>query len=125
MEQVSLYQLSISILLIGWLVALVAVWVRYDGFPHRKYILTAVLIWPFLLVDEWLRLSGYFASFHFLIGSFQFITPIVAATLVLCVRSVTQEKSASTTLWFFLPAVLLFAGQLPFILMTESFKSND
>lgn len=122
MEQVSLYQLSISILLIGWLVALVAVWVRYDGFPHRKYILIAVLIWPFLLVDEWLRLSGYFASFHFLIGSFQFITPIVAATLVLCVRSVTQEKSASTTLWFFLPAVLLFAGQLPFILMTESFK---
>lgn len=122
MEELSLYQLSISILLIGWLVALVAVWIRYDRFPHNKLILAAVIIWPFLLADEWLKLSGYFATFHFLIGSFQFVTAVVAALLVLSVRQMTQEKPAKNTIWFFLPAVLLLAGQFPFVVMPTAFK---
>ncbi|GAA6182862.1 MULTISPECIES: helix-turn-helix transcriptional regulator [Alteromonadaceae] len=113
MGDMSLYQIAISSMLVGWFIGLILVWVRYEQFPHAKLILTAILVWPLLLLDEWLKLSGYQSQLNFLVGSSPFFSALIIACLVLSIRQLTLAKFANNNVLFFIPTVLLLAGQLP------------
>lgn len=122
MNDMSLYQLSISAMLVGWFVALMLVWVRYERLPHGNFVLTGIVLWPFILTDEWLKLAGYSQVFHFIAGAFQFVPAVIAATIVLSVRKITSEHIAKNHILFFIPAILMIAGQIPFMLLPVEAK---
>ncbi|WJG09033.1 helix-turn-helix domain-containing protein [Aliiglaciecola sp. LCG003] len=122
MDNMSLYQITIIVMLVGWFVALILIWVRFDSYPHGKLMLTGILLWPLLMIDEWLKLSGYFTALSFLIGLFQFVPAIIAATLVLSVRRLTVEKVAANHLLFFLPAVIMLVAQIPVMILPTQDK---
>ncbi|MFA3791623.1 helix-turn-helix transcriptional regulator [Aliiglaciecola sp. SL4] len=113
MGEMSLYQIAISSMLIGWFIGLILIWVRYGQFPHAKLILVAILLWPLLLLDEWLKLSGYESQLSFLVGTSQFFSAIIIACVVLSIRQLTIAKFANNNILFFIPCLLLIAGQLP------------
>ncbi|GAA0854263.1 helix-turn-helix transcriptional regulator [Aliiglaciecola litoralis] len=122
MDEASLYQISISTLLVGWFIALILVWVRYDRLKHGKLLLTAILLWPLMLTDEWLKLSQMHDGLSFLIGTTQFVPVIIAATLLLSIRQLTIKKYANNGMLFFIPALLLAAGQWPLLMLPEETK---
>ncbi|MDO6692257.1 helix-turn-helix transcriptional regulator [Aliiglaciecola sp. 3_MG-2023] len=113
MDEMSLYQIAISSMLVGWFIGLILIWVRYGQFPHAKLALVALLLWPFLLLDEWLKLSGYESQLSFLVGASQIFSAIIAACLVLSIRKLTLTKFANNNVLFFIPCLVLLAGQLP------------
>jgi AraC-like DNA-binding protein/uncharacterized membrane protein len=122
MAELTLYQISISMLLVGWLTVLVLVWVRYDRLPHNKWLLAATLFWPLVLMDEWLKLSATHDSLASLIGTMQFVPAIIAALLLLSIRTITVKHQANNRMWFFLPAVIMIVVQLPMMILATEIK---
>ncbi|GAC16796.1 hypothetical protein GLIP_4185 [Aliiglaciecola lipolytica E3] len=122
MGDMSLYQIAISTMLVGWFVGLILMWVRYEQFPHASLLLTAIIFWPLMLLDEWLKLSGYQEPLHFLIGSSQFVSALIAACLLLSIRKITTAFVAKNNALFFIPTLLLVAGQFPLLLLAPDVR---
>lgn len=122
MQNMNLYQLCLSGLMLLWLAAVVLVWVRFDKLKHGKYMLICTLLWPLILMDEWIKSSGMLMSLNFLIGMCQFVPALIAGLLALSVRKVTLEKRPSNGFLYYMPTLLIVAGQIPLLLMSASGK---
>ena len=122
MTSLNPYQIVLTGLLLGWLVAITLIWVRFDSLKQGRLVLIGVFVWPLLLADEWLKLSGYFTSMSFVAGLFQFVPAIIAAIIALAVRKLTLEKPVAVSLVYFVPAALLVFAQIPFVLLPYAQK---
>lgn len=105
-----------------WLIPLVLIWVRFDSMPHASQVLLAVLLLPFIMLDEILRFSGALESFPFLIGAFQFMPVLLAAMVYMAMHKMLLEKPISYKWFHYGVALLFFVAQIPFMLMPDAVK---
>lgn len=99
-----------------WLLPLVSMWVRFDQFPHARYLLLSIILWPALLFEELLRAYGGWESWAFIIGLFQFVPVVMAALLLLCITQLVDSKTTIKPTKYFLPAVIVLVGQIPLLI---------
>lgn len=105
-----------------WLIPLVLIWVRYDSMPHASSVLFAILILPFVMLDEVLRFSSALESFPFLIGMFQFTPVLLASVTYMAMHKMLIEHPLNfKVLHYVLPALFFFA-QVPFMLLPDDTK---
>lgn len=119
----STYQFVLVSLLLGWIVPLAGIWVRYDRFPHSNMLIAAILIWPMTLMDEVLRAFGQGQSGIFLAGLFQFSPVLICAFVIHSV--LVMVKSEPGRVWhLYLPALVVALGQVPLLILPEATKSH-
>jgi AraC-like DNA-binding protein len=112
------YQLIVAVLLLAWLIPLTIIWLRFEKLPHANQMLFGVLIWPCLLMDEFLRAFGLSHSWIFMAGVFQFIAPIIVALIYLSLRQLLIDRPFNNSVMFYLPSVLVLISQIPFLVLT-------
>ncbi|BDX05565.1 hypothetical protein MACH26_10860 [Planctobacterium marinum] len=112
----------LSLGFILWLIPLVLIWVRYDNMPHASNVLFAILLLPFVMLDEILRFSGLLPEFPFLIGVFQFIPVLLAAQVYLAMHNMLIEKPVHNKWVHKAIATFFFVAQVPFLLFSDEAK---
>lgn len=122
MGEMSIFQLVFTTLIISWLAAVILIWMRYDKLPHGKFLLASILLWPLMLVDEWLKFSGLAVEYYYFIGLFQFTPAVVAALTVLAIQKVTSAKANPILLLYLLPAIIVALGLLPILMLPPAEK---
>lgn len=111
------YHLIVVGLLALWLVPLIIIWVRFEKLPHATYMLISILLWPCLLVDEYLRAFGLWQSSTFLAGTFQFVPSVIIALMFLSFRQLLIEKPYKSAMLLFIPSVVVLLAQTPFLML--------
>lgn len=122
MGEMSIFQLVFTTLIVSWLAAVVIIWVRYDKLPHGKFLLASILMWPLMLVDEWLKFSGLTREYYYLIGLFQFTPAVVAALSMLAIQKITSAKANPMLFLYLLPAIIVVLGQLSILMLPPTEK---
>ena len=86
--------------------------------------LVAIMLWPLILMDEWLKSSNSYSYLPFLIGMFQFVPATIAGLIGISIRVLTLERKVKNSVLYFLPAILMLGGQIPLIFLGQSDKIN-
>jgi AraC-like DNA-binding protein len=107
-----------------WLVSLLAIWVRYDEFRHGALLLSGIILWPTLIIEDVIRAYGLQGQLSFLFGLFKFAPVLLITILFYCVRKLVIEKPLASAMTYLLPALLMFAGQVPLLLLPLEVKSQ-
>lgn len=123
-ESLNPYQFVLFVLLGAWLIPLAIIWVRYDRLPHGKYLLIAVFLWPTILLDEMLRAYGWWQNAIFVAGLFQFTPSLIIGLLLLSINKLLIDKPVTNSYKFYLPAMVMFVGQIPFLILTSDVKQQ-
>lgn len=118
------YQLILVFLLIAWIVPVLGIWVRYDRLPHKTAAIIAIFLWPTTLLDEMLRGFHWWQAAPYLAGVFQFAPVLIATLLTLSVERLVIEQKPENPLRNYIPTAVLFAGQIPFLLLPQSEKTT-
>lgn len=116
------YQIIVAVLLLAWSIPLTIIWVRFEKLPHANQMLIGVLIWPCLLMDEFLRAFGLSQDWIFMAGVFQFIAPIIVALIYLSLRQLLIDREFNNGYLFYLPSVLVLIAQIPFLILAAESK---
>lgn len=120
----SLLQLIVVGMGLLWLVSLLAIWVRYDEFRHGALLLSAIVLWPTLIIESFIRAYGLQVQLAFLFGLFNF-TPVLLITLLFyCVHKLVIEKALSSTMVYLVPALLIFCAQVPLLILPMDVKTQ-
>jgi AraC-like DNA-binding protein len=120
----SLLQLIVVGMGLLWLVSLLAIWVRYDEFRHGALLLSAIVLWPTLIIESFIRAYGLQVQLAFLFGLFNF-TPVFLITLLYyCVHKLVIEKALSSTMVYLVPALLIFCAQVPLLILPMDVKTQ-
>lgn len=109
-------------MLLAWVVPLIAIWVRYERLSHAKHLLAAILLWPLLLLDDMLRAFDDKGVWTFLVGAFRFAPVAMIALMYFCLNRLLVEKPLSGPFKFLLPAILVFAVNIPFLMLPLGVK---
>ncbi|MCC2617970.1 helix-turn-helix domain-containing protein [Aestuariibacter halophilus] len=120
MENLNPYQSVVLALLGVWLITLALIWARFDRLVHGKYLLIAVLIWPGMLVDEWMRAFGVSTAWVFLAGLFQCLPALSAGLLLSCVNAMVQKSPRYSPALRYGPPLVILVGQFPLLFQTAT-----
>ncbi len=118
------YQFMLFSLAMAGMVLLVGIWVRYDRLPHGKYLLIGIMLWPTLLLDEFLRGFGWWQNAIFLAGLFQFVPSLLAGMLLIVVHKLLVLKPLQGAFKYYIPALVMLAGQVPFLILPTELKQQ-
>lgn len=118
MAEMSTFQLVFATLIVSWLAAVVLIWIRYEKLPHGKFLLASILLWPLILVDEWLKFSGLARDYYYLIGVFQFVPALVAALTALAIQKVTNAKANPILFLYLIPVIIVALGQVSILMLS-------
>ncbi len=122
MGELSTFQLVFLTLIISWLAAVVLIWIRFDDLIHGKYLLVSILLWPLILVDEWLKFSGLAIDYPYLIGLFQFVPAVIAALMALAIQKITLAKANPSVALYMVPAMIMLLAQIPIMMLSPTDK---
>lgn len=118
------YQLMLFMLLTSGLVLMIGIWVRYDRLQHGKYLLLSIILWPTLLLDEFLRSFGWWQDAVFLAGLFLFVPTLMIGLLMVTVHKLLLSKPLQSEMKFYLPALVMLLAQIPFLVLPADIKQQ-
>lgn len=111
------YQIIVAGLLLAWLIPLIIIWIRFEKLPHANQMLIGVLIWPCLLMDEFLRAFGLAQDWAFMAGTFQFTATIIVVLIYLSLRKLLIDRTFNNGYLFYFPSVVVLISQIPFLIL--------
>lgn len=98
-----------------WGVLVIKFWATHEKLPGRNWILIALLLWPFLILDEWLKYTEA-TGMAWALGASDFVAPVLLACCYRATKLLVVDKPTyRRRLWAPVLAIALLQSTLVFI----------
>ena len=113
-----------SILFTLWAALIVVTWVRYDKLPHGKVLFILAWIWPLLLVEDLLRISGMVHFLPFVVGAFYCIPLVIMIGLYLLINPLLMDQPIQHKPLIYGGLAIIIAIQVPILVLSNADKTQ-
>lgn len=111
-----------SILFSLWVALIVVTWVRYEKLSHGKALFILAWLWPLLLFEDLLRLSGIVEWLSPFVGLFYFLPALMMLGLFLLIYPMLMDRPIAYKPIMYLSVGFIFAIQIPVLLLSNADK---
>ncbi|WP_100656238.1 helix-turn-helix domain-containing protein [Alteromonas flava] len=113
-----------TLLFVLWLGLMAFAWARFDVLPHGKLLYAISALWPLILAEDLLRLSGAAHWLAVLVGLFYCVPLLMMVAVALMSFPMVQKQPIRWRPLMYLGVVLVVGLQVPTLLLPASEKIN-
>ena len=107
-----------------WVGLIVITWWRYETLPHGKPLFIVIWLWPLILFEELLRVSGIVHWLTPLIGLFYFLPALLMLRLYVTIYPMLIDRPVADKRKMYASVGLIFLFQIPVLLLPNADKSQ-
>ncbi|WP_088329845.1 helix-turn-helix domain-containing protein [Lacimicrobium sp. SS2-24] len=123
MANMTFYQTAILIALAIGFIPVMLIWARFDGLPHRRELLIAVMLCPLMLTENALRAFELGPGWHFLVMLFYPLPALITSLLCLAITRLVLDMKKIAVNMLLVPGAVAVLASIPFWWFSADYKS--